>query len=155
MSYFFLDSSAIVKRYVPESGTIWLVNLTQASRGHTIIISEITQTEVAAAIAAKHRARHGITLQERDNALNIFLQHCNTEYQMVPVNRIIFAYSIQLTQNHRLRGYDAIQLATALVTNKILTANGFLDLTFISADTDLILATQAEGLPTDNPNLYT
>jgi hypothetical protein len=53
-----------------------------------------------------------------------------------------------------LRGYDAIQLATALEVNDSLTAAGLPSLNFISADIDLITAANREGLPTDNPNLH-
>jgi predicted nucleic acid-binding protein len=71
----------------------------------------------------------------------------------VHLNSIILA--THLTQNHRLRGYDAVQLATALVINNVLTTSGFYDgFTFVSADNDLILAAKSEGLSTDNPNLY-
>ncbi|MEN8219356.1 MAG: type II toxin-antitoxin system VapC family toxin [Pseudomonadota bacterium] len=154
MSAFYLDSSAVVKRYVPENGTAWIADITNPVRRHTIMTAEITTAEVTAAIAAKHRAPKGITRQERDDAVNIFLQHCNTEYQLVHLNRIILARATHLTQNHRLRGYDAVQLATAFVINNVLTTSGFSDFTFVSADNDLILAAKSEGLSTDNPNLY-
>ena len=55
---------------------------------------------------------------------------------------------------HRLRGYDAIQLATALMTNETLTAAGLPSLIFIAADDDLLAAARDEGLAADNPNNY-
>lgn len=59
-----------------------------------------------------------------------------------------------LTQRHRLRGYDAVQLAAALLANQPLIAAGLPALTFIAADEDLIAAARAEGLPAENPNAY-
>jgi uncharacterized protein len=56
-----------------------------------------------------------------------------------------------LTQQYGLRGYDAVQLAAALVANDDLVANGNTPLMFVSADSDLLLAAHAEGLATDNP----
>jgi predicted nucleic acid-binding protein len=69
VSHFYLDASAVVKRYSPETGTAWVKALTDPIARHTIVLGEITLAEVAAAIAAKHRAPGGITLDERDNAI--------------------------------------------------------------------------------------
>jgi hypothetical protein len=62
--------------------------------------------------------------------------------------------AVQLTQRHRLRGYDAVQLATALDANATLVAAGLPALTFVAADDDLLAAARAEGLDADNPNLH-
>jgi hypothetical protein len=61
---------------------------------------------------------------------------------------------VSLTQSHKLRGYDAVQLATALISNGILTATGLSQLTFVAADDDLVAAARAEGLAAENPNLH-
>jgi predicted nucleic acid-binding protein len=60
----------------------------------------------------------------------------------------------QLLDRHSLRAYDAVQLASALVASRAL-ADAALPLpVFLSADNDLLVIAQAEGLPTDNPNLH-
>jgi predicted nucleic acid-binding protein len=56
VSVFYLDTSALVKRYLAEVGSAWVVALTDPSIGHTIITAEIAQVEAAAAIAARQRA---------------------------------------------------------------------------------------------------
>ncbi|MFN8496779.1 MAG: hypothetical protein U0641_02905 [Anaerolineae bacterium] len=53
---------------------------------------------------------------------------------------------------HRLRGYDAIQLATAVDVHETALAAGLSEMMFIAADDDLIAAAHAEGLGADNPN---
>ena len=68
MSHFYLDASAIVKRYSPETGSAWVRSLIDPLSGHILALSKITLAEVAAALAVKHRALGGITRQERDNA---------------------------------------------------------------------------------------
>jgi len=113
MSHFYLDASAVVKRYSPETGSAWVKGLTDPPAGHTIVLGEITLAEVAAALAAKHRAPGGITQEERDDALAIFLSHCDTEYELIALSRFIVDRAVSLTQNHKLRAYDAVQLATA------------------------------------------
>jgi hypothetical protein len=154
VSVFYLDTSALVKRYIAEIGSAWVSALSDPAAGHTIITAEITQVEAAAAIAARHRAPGGITLQERDDAVDLLAVHCTTEYRLVGTNPVILDRAIQLTQNYWLRGYDAVQLATALIVNDQYVAAGLLGLTFVTADDDLIVAARAEGLTADNPNLH-
>jgi predicted nucleic acid-binding protein len=155
VSHFYLDASAVVKRYGSETGSTWAKELTDPSTGHTVILGEITLAEVAAALAAKHRASGGFTQEERDKALALFLSHCETEYELITINRFIIDLAVGLTQNHRLRGYDSVQLATALVADEALTAAGLSRLTFVATDDDLLAAVNAKGLATENPNLHT
>lgn len=154
MSHFYLDASAVVKRYSPETGSDWVKALTDLPAGHTIVLSEITLAEVAAALAAKHRAPSGITQKELDDALALFLSHCEAEYELIALSRFIIDQAVSLTQNHKLRGYDAVQLATALAVNEALVAAGLPRLTFVAADHDLLTAASAEGLDAKNPNHY-
>jgi predicted nucleic acid-binding protein len=43
MSYYFFDTSAIIKRYVIEQGSTWVNSITARSGGHTILIAQITE----------------------------------------------------------------------------------------------------------------
>jgi len=137
VSHFYLDASAVVKRYSPETGSVWVKALTDPTAGHTLVLGEITIAEVAAALAAKHRALGGITQQERDDAVALFLSHCDTQYELIAISRSIIDRAVSLTQSHKLCGYDAVQLATALISNGVLTATGLSHLTFVAADDDL------------------
>lgn len=152
MSTLYLDASALVKRYSPELGSAWVESQVDPSSGHNLMTAEFTMAEVAAALAAKHRAPQGITLKERDDAMSDFLADCDTRYQLIVVDRHVVEQAVDLTQNHRLRGYDAIHLATALTVNATLTAANLPPLTFVAADDDLLAAARAEGLATENPN---
>jgi predicted nucleic acid-binding protein len=119
-----------------------------------IMVAEITLAEAAAALAAKHRAPHGLSRQELTDAVADFLGHGNREYPLVPVDRFIIERAVGVTQHHRLRGYDAVQLGAALVTNQVLTNADLAALTFVTADDDLLHAAQAEGLSSENPNMH-
>ena len=55
MSEFFLDASAIVKRYADETGSAWVRQITNPDAQNTILLSEITLAEISAALAAKQR----------------------------------------------------------------------------------------------------
>jgi len=154
VSYFYLDTSAVVKRYGKEIGSDWIRGLIDPIANHAVILGEITLVEVAATLAAKHRAPRGISRNERDEALSLFLRHCRTEYELMATSRPIIDQAVDLTQNHRLRGYDAVQLATAIVANEIFLRDGLSPLTFVTADNDLLTAANAEGLMAENPNLH-
>jgi uncharacterized protein len=153
MSLLFFDSSALVKRYLTEVGSAWTAALLDPSVGHTIVVATITQVESAAALASRHRAG-AITRSERDDLVDLLALHFDTYYQQVAIEEPILSQAVELTQNHRLRGYDAVQLAAALVVHAQYVAAGFPGLTLISADDDMNMAAQAEGLVAENPNAH-
>ena len=151
MTDYYLDASALVKRYAGELGSAWIRQITDPVAENTVLLAEIALAEVAAALAAKHRAPGGITRQQRDRALSRFLQDCDEHFLLLPVDRPVIDRAVELTQTHRLRGYDAVQLATALVTGEALKSQNLSPPVFVAGDDDLLIAAQAEGLPTDNP----
>lgn len=153
MSTLYFDSSALAKRYLTEAGTKWVTSLLDPSIGHSIIVATITRVETAAAIAARQRAG-GITLAERNDLVDLLLRHFDSQYQIVPLEPSIISHAVELTQAHRLRGYDAVQLAVALDAQATLLAAGLPALTLVSADDDLNAAAQLEGLAAENPNAY-
>jgi predicted nucleic acid-binding protein len=149
---YFLDASAVVKRYVREVGSDWVRALTAPDGEQHIILAEVTLAEVAAALAARERAPGGISRRQRDELLTAFLTDCQRPFHLRAISRAVIDSAVHLTQHHRLRGYDAIQLATALAVNDVLLASQLPGVTFVAADDDLIDAARAEGLAVENPN---
>ncbi len=74
---YYLDSSTLVKRYLTETGSTWLRSLIDPPSDNTVLIAEITQVEVAAAVAARHRAVGGISREARDGTVNLLAKHCH------------------------------------------------------------------------------
>ena len=155
MSDYFLDASAAVKRYADEPGSTWIRGITEPQARNTILLAEITLAEVAAALAAKHRAPKGITLEQRNRVLSRFLQDCEDHFVLLSVERSVIDRAVELAQRHRLRAYDAVQLATALDANEIMQSQTLPALTFVAADRDLLTAAAAERLSVENPLNYT
>ena len=151
MTDYYLDASAVVKRYADEVGSTWIRQLTDPQAQHTILLAEITLAEVAAALAAKHRAPGGVTQEQRDRALSRFLQDCEEHFVLLTVDRPVIDRAVELTQQHRLRGYDAVQLATTIVASETLRAQNLSPPIFIASDRDLLSAAQAEHLAAENP----
>jgi uncharacterized protein len=72
-------------------------------------------------------------------------------YAVLAIVRSTIDLAVVLTGRYRLRGYDAVQLASALVANEALTQRGQPSLILVSADDDLLAATSAERLEVENP----
>ncbi|MEW6733899.1 MAG: type II toxin-antitoxin system VapC family toxin [Acidobacteriota bacterium] len=155
MPAYFLDSSALVKRYVNEVGTVWIQALTRTTTGHLIWISRITTIEVVAALA--RRVRTG-SLTPHDAAIAIaqFKAEIATDFRIMELTQALANRAIQVAETHQLRGYDALQLAAALQTQDKLLARGVITSSFpytlISADAELNAAAALEGVAVDDPN---
>jgi uncharacterized protein len=72
-------------------------------------------------------------------------------YLTVPTENIVIE-ALRLAQIHALRGYDALQLATALEANRRRSVRGLPPLTLVSSDNELSRAASAEGISVDDPN---
>lgn len=151
MAGFFCDSSAIVKRYVNETGSNFVDGLADASSGNIILTARITRVEVAAAIARRLKNK-SVTASDAQNALAAFQHDLTNNYFTVEITPMLLSRATSLATKHALRGYDAVQLAAALEANDERIANGLSPLMLISADTELNAAAQTEGLAVDNPN---
>jgi uncharacterized protein len=148
----YLDSSALVKRYLIETGTPW-VQIWCADPIQTVAVGEIGLVEIAAAFAGKLRGAHITPVQYYDARTDLAAD-ARDQYVLVTINRAVVDEAIELTAKYRLRGYDAVHLACALTLNRALVAHQLAPLVLISADDDLLEAAAAEGLATDDPNRH-
>ena len=151
MAAYFVDSSALVKRYVQEIGTAWVRSITRHSPSTTIGIARITAVEVTSAVA---RRRKGRTLPSRkaSSILHRFRQHLAGRYAVLEITPALFNDAMRLANTYALRAYDAVQLAAALEIRQQRRTLGLGPVTLISADQALNDAATAEGLAVDNPN---
>ena len=63
-----------------------------------------------------------------------FVQDCTEHFVLLPVDRLVIDRAVELTQRHRLRGYDAVQLATALVATETMQLQSVSAPIFVAAD---------------------
>jgi uncharacterized protein len=155
MAFYYFDASALVKYCVTEPGSTWVRQVideqdpVSGQAHHIILVAEITRVEVAAGLAVIERVGQ-IRRAERDRAYRRFMSQLAHRYAIMPLSPDDFATAAYLTQEHPLKAYDAIQLATALRSHR-LVADHQLAFTFVTGDTPLMAAAQAEELFTDNP----
>lgn len=149
MTVYYLDSSALVKRYVQEQGSAWL-NAAWLQTATTLITSRISIVEVRSAFARRQR-EHTMTEAEIAEYIAVFKEDCAKRYSLIDVDTVIIQLASELPDQLGLRAYDSIQLASAIKTNDLLIAAGLAPLVFVCADSRLINAAQLCGLQCDDP----
>jgi predicted nucleic acid-binding protein len=150
---YYLDTSALVKRYVREQGTTWVVSLAARRSGHDLFTVRLTGPELIAALTRKARLG-GISVVEAERRARAFRRHWQRRYLIVEVTALIADRAMDVAAVHGLRGYDAVHLAAALIVEDARRAAGLPTLTFVSADDDQCQVARAEGLAVENPNTH-
>ena len=106
----YLDASALVKRYVTELGTKEVLTLTAAAEA--VATSIVSRAEVAAALA--RAVRLGVLDQDSGRRAQRRFSRDWADIVRVPVGEALVSRAETLAWAHALRGYDAVQLASAL-----------------------------------------
>jgi len=151
MTTYYADASALSKRYVQETGTIWMRSLVALDAGHVLLTARITMVEIYSALARRRR-EGSVPAADCDIAGQAFTAHSATQYEYVELDLNVVTLARSLLEQHPLRAYDAVQLASALAANRALQSADVTPLIFLSADDRLNAAAVAEGLAVDNPN---
>ena len=158
MAIYFLDSSAIVKRYFQEQGHDWIETLHDPAQGHELYIAQAALVEVVASVCRKAREQN-MPLEERDTTIDDFRRDVQSIYSVWLVDNALYITAGNLCRSHRLRAYDAIQLACAIAVREDSLVNQPSeteppDFMFVSADLGLLTIALAEGFSIENPNKY-
>jgi predicted nucleic acid-binding protein len=135
---YFVDASALVKRYVAEHGSDVLRGLVRRRRA--LAASRISSVEVPAAIWK--RARAGDLAPDVAKRISSRVARDLAEMRVVEVRTAVLDRAAALVERRPLRAYDAVQLASAAW----LAAETGLAITFACSDAALSQAAAAEGL---------
>ena len=139
----FFDTSALAKRYVTEPGS-QLVRTTL--RAHPVSVARITYAELAASVARAWRG--GVITEAQRDAIFARLARDFAQLTIVEVRAAVITTVPGLVLRQPLRGYDAVQLATALAVQ----ASTQQSVEFWSADGALCAAAASEGVRVINPS---
>jgi len=153
VNIYFLDSSALIKRYVVEIGSPWIKTLTDSQTGNSLLLVRITWVEVLSAFARRQR-EGGINAAEVAALIQKFRSEFNSRYRVIEVDEALVERAGELIVQYPLRAYDAVQLASALRVQSLLRSMPETQLIFVSADNRLLDIAQSAGLAIDNPNNY-
>lgn len=155
MKNYFLDSSALIKRYVSEIGTAWIQEIADAQNGNSLFISCITRVEVFSAFARRQREGN-LSASDLTLLAQAFRYHLATQYRLILLEDIVIQKAENLAMQYPLRAYDAVQLASAQYCQTIIaqTQQPCPDFIFLTADDRLLNIAQMVGMLSQNPNFY-
>lgn len=136
----FMDTSALLKRYFKEPGSTEVLSKWKEADG--IVISSVAYAEAIASIYRKNR-EVSIGAEKLTSVLNSFQKDWKS-FIRVEVNDDLNGVIDRIVTSHPLRGFDAIHLASALITHEMLSE----DFLFACFDRKLLQAAQMEGLDT-------
>lgn len=134
----YLDTSALLKLYVEEPGSL---QVEQAAEGaQTMATSMITYVETKAALSRRRRDG-SLTVTEHKKLVRDFESDWK-KYFVIEASETLIRNAGKFAEVHALRGYDAIQLASAAYLQTTLGEV----VTFASWDDRLEAAATRQGL---------
>lgn len=145
---YFLDTSALAKRYLAERGSARIRRLL-SGKDDVFYHAFIAPVEFASALYRRHRAGE-LKTDEVTTLLGSYVGHSQNEYLLVPYSDALMATAAALVSRHVLRTLDAVQLASALELRDMLPFDD-LPIRFMAADDRLLDAARAEHLQVINP----
>jgi uncharacterized protein len=140
---YYLDSSALVKRYAAESGSDKITSLVEGDQ--MIAVSWLAVPETLSAVA--RRAKGGSISTEDLASIRSQINQDMQRFMIVEVSGAPVDGTEALIARHALRGADSIHLSTALWLRKAVKSS----VVFVASDTELLTAARAERLKTLNP----
>jgi len=148
---YFCDTSAILKLYHHETGSVWMEQLFN-DQSVSLVISELTTIEVASALARRLR-RGEISRRAYQVALDNFARDCTQRFILIPLTSRLAEKARSLVDKYgeklAIRTLDAIQLAAGLLMTQ--EGDELEDLRLVGADTALLNLGRQEGMLTINP----
>lgn len=151
--YYYADSSALLKRHVPEIGSSWIKLEFDVLSGNDIITSKLS---IAEALSGLNRRRRETSISAADylKFSKDFTAVSRFQYRLMDLTDAVLLEAQRLLETHPLRAGDAIQLASALLANAKLQSANLPALIFLASDARLLTAANSEGLQSDDPQNY-
>lgn len=137
----FFDTSALVKLLIDEPGTAQAAAAWEDSDGP--VASMLAYPEAAAAVARAWRGRR-LTDDEAEQARWV-LRGLVRAARLVPPSRKLLWNAAYLAQDHFLRGYDAVHLASALTSGAEVVVTGDHELAAAAATAGLRVVLTGEA----------
>jgi uncharacterized protein len=151
MHSFFLDGSALAKRYVPENGSALVDLILDTVAEQRIYLLNVGYAEVASVLVRKKNAGvlSAATFQQALLALEREVIRSLGKH-LLSFDNSVASDAVAFIVKHATNSTDAIVLRVALDIAQFLRV-GSDDLVLVASDQRLLRAAQAEGLITFNP----
>jgi len=140
----YFDSSALIKSLIEEPGSVsirnFLLEVAQLEKTVIFVTSAVTKAEIMAALSAIRCGRH-LSQKKFEKAVADFKIRWKAFF-IPEVTSCLIDKAGEIGLNHKIKGCDAFQLASALEVETDI---------FISTDNDLNVAASENGLFVWNP----
>lgn len=148
MPVYYLDTSALFKRYRIEKGTEVLDELFAARQDSEVLTtSSFTVLEVISVLTRLLRART-ITRRSHQRLLGMVAEDVSETVALQPLTDAVISEAINPVLRNALRAPDALQLATALTVQSLTPGEA---LYFLCTDSRLKSASQNSGMQVIDP----
>ena len=142
MALYYIDTSALVKRYHVEHG-IARIDQLFADPTSGFVTANITLSEITSALDRKHQ-EGALTFEELSATLSVISQDFLAEFWLIELDRTHVQVSQSLIVRHHLRTLDSFHLAVLLSMREA-------DPILVSADQRLVEAARNEQMAVLNP----
>ena len=150
MPIYYLDTSALMKRYISEPGSDAVRELFEGlADSDELTTSYLTLLEVNSTATGLLNGRV-LTQQAYENILDQFTQDIpDYDFTLIPVQNELIDRGITIAREYSLRSLDAIHFTSILIASGMSLDSQ--DIYMVSADRELIAACDAHGILTLNP----
>jgi uncharacterized protein len=155
----YVDSSALIKRYLDEIGSDALNNKVQktARAGLQILTSVLSYAEIHAVLARRLKEQL-LRVTEYHSAVTRFDSDWRKSLARVELSQSVLDFVPDLVKRHPLKGADAIQLASALWAARAIqmgsAGKAQTPVGFATSDKQLAAAAEYEQLEVFNPKMH-
>ncbi|HYW06853.1 MAG TPA: type II toxin-antitoxin system VapC family toxin [Longimicrobium sp.] len=155
MNVYFFDTSALVKLHVPEAGSSEVKNILRKTRADPpsarVLVSRLAYPECMSAVARRQNAGTLSDLAARriQGKLAVTFTGRVHAFDIADPRPEQINHAAALVARHRIRGFDAVHLATPLTMRSLAAPHH--TFIFVSADVKLNAAALAEQLAVHPP----
>ena len=139
----YLDSSALVKRYIEEAGSDTVESL--LANADVVVVSRLAYPETLSAITSRHRAG-----DISDDDFKKIKQQFKSDWQVLTIVEIrndSLQFIDRIIEKYALRGADSIHLSSVIWLKQAMKT----EVVFVASDTALLSAAKQEKLVVINP----
>ena len=141
---YFLDTSAIIKRYHEESGTEFINSIFDSTDKSILVISSFTTIETVATLK-KFKNKKIISTEDFFYSASKFNSECESQKIMViDIEKFHITYAYSLILKHNIAAPDAIILASVISLKRDFP-------TFVCSDKSLIEIAKVNNIKVINP----
>ncbi len=103
MATYYLDTSALAKRYTAERGRQWMRRLTVPRAGNDVLFSVLATIELEVALARK-ATEGALNTDQQDKAISLFRRHLRGRYTALPISDEVLKRARSLVRRRDRKG---------------------------------------------------